>query len=144
MKPLEMFHDLEPQAKCNMCGKCCEVIALPIPPEHLDPASGMRYVDSKFMFENFVPVDAETARSINPHIIIESEELLNGTEQYFYTCKQYDKENKLCMAHEQRPHVCSGFPWYNKPIHNIALRMHMSCSYWEDVPVEAWPDGVMI
>jgi Fe-S-cluster containining protein len=63
----------------------------------------------------------------------------------YYTCDQFDGERSLCMAHDTRPPICSGFPWYGaepgtKGMINRALRR---CGYWADVPRERWPVTVV-
>lgn len=142
MIPLRMFPDLEKTAGCNMCGKCCEAIRLTVPHEHFAPSSGYRYRDADFIWENFIPMSKEEALAINPNLFEAG--LDEETESYYYSCKLYDKDTKLCKAHDKRPHTCRGFPWYGNPINNHSLQMHLTCSYWLDVPVEAWPSGVDI
>lgn len=139
--PLKMFPELEKQASCSMCGKCCEAIRLPMPYESFEYPS--IYKGAPFMHENFVPMTSSEAFDINPNLIrftLEGELM----ESYYYSCKMYDKETKKCNAHDTRPEVCSGFPWYGHSINNQTLGMHLECSYWNDVPVEYWPTGVNI
>lgn len=140
MIPLKMFPELEKTADCSMCGKCCEAILIPVSSEEMKPDSGIRFRDGDFMRENFVPMTQEEAFRINPNLA----DPLSIEKKYYYSCKQYDKTTKLCGAHENRPQVCSGFPWYGNSINNQSLLMHKECSYWLDVPVEAWPSGVEV
>ena len=137
MIPLQMFPELDKVAGCNMCGKCCEVINLPV--SHEEFKVGF-YRDGEFILKYWKPISEEEALRINQHI----RHGVDGTPSFYYTCDKYDVSTKLCTAHTERPSVCSQFPWYGKPINNQALSMHLNCSYWLDVPVEAWPNGVEI
>lgn len=139
MIELQMFPELEKTASCNMCGKCCESILIQVSPEDLQNPKN-RYKDREFMAANFKPMTKETALSINPDLV----DPRHPDEGFYYSCEKYDKESKLCTAHEERPHTCYSFPFYDSPINNQSLLMHKSCSYWLDVPVEAWPEGVNV
>jgi len=141
MIELRMFPDLKPEASCNMCGYCCTAISIPISPADLKDMS-KRLRDQEKMAEFFIPITEEEAIRRNPAISAKHE--ASTEERFFYECSQYNEDTKLCGAHENRPSVCSGFPWYGNTINNVALIMHKKCSYWADVPVEAWPEGVEI
>lgn len=98
----------ELRGKCGMCGKCCEAIHIPVSPEDLTKYEGG---DFKFVRENWIPITHEEAYEINPFLAL-SKELHEG--RYFYTCTKLDKETGLCTVHENRPKVCSGYPWYGR------------------------------
>lgn len=148
MIPLKMFPELEKQASCSMCGKCCEAIRLPMSHEKFSPDyTEVLYVDKEFMFDNFVPMSQEEALSINPQLLmgkVHPDGKYEESPGFYYSCKMYDKETKKCNAHDLRPKVCREFPWYGNSINNHSLGMHLSCSYWQDVPVEYWASGVNI
>jgi Fe-S-cluster containining protein len=53
-------------------------------------------------------------------------------------CDAYDPVNRLCGAHEQRPPVCSDFPWYGRDPNgeasrDIAAALPPQCSFNADV-----------
>ena len=60
-----------------------------------------------------------------------------------HACDSFNPETRQCMAHEARPPMCRGFPWYGlKPslfigydLYNawMRLRSYPRCSYREDV-----------
>lgn len=59
-----------------------------------------------------------------------------------YSCDRFDPATRLCTAHDGRPAVCSGFPWYGRDPddeHIKALPAH--CSYLADVPPDQRPEG---
>jgi Fe-S-cluster containining protein len=52
--------------------------------------------------------------------------------QYLVTCDQFDPETRMCTAHDDRPPICSGYPWYGaEPNPNRAL--DPQCSFIADV-----------
>lgn len=61
----------------------------------------------------------------------------DGTPRY--SCDQYDPETKLCGAHEDRPPVCSGYPWYHKGVGYGVPAMNPQCSYLLDVAPDKRP-----
>lgn len=69
----------------------------------------------------------------------------------FYECDAFDPVARVCTAHDTRPQICSGFPWYTEPPYSQApdwkpqadtLYSWRRCSFWADVPRETWPDDV--
>lgn len=53
-----------------------------------------------------------------------------------WQCDKFNQATRLCEAHEDRPPVCSDYPWYGgkpKPL-DIA-----HCSFWADLPSENRP-----
>ena len=35
-------------------------------------------------------------------------------EAHYFACDAYDSESHLCTAHEERPGICRGYPWYGR------------------------------
>lgn len=58
-----------------------------------------------------------------------------------FMCTMFNVEQRTCMAQENKPLVCSEYPWYGKAP-RAAIRSNR-CSYWADVPREEWPEGVI-
>ena len=50
---------------------------------------------------------------------------------YLYTCDQLGADNR-CMAYEERPLVCRGYPWYGEAPRPMALA-DPECGYQVDV-----------
>ncbi len=53
---------------------------------------------------------------------------------YAYSCDRFDPVTRLCTAHEQRPPVCRGYPWYDAaptPLRQLPAR----CAFREDLRV---------
>jgi Fe-S-cluster containining protein len=49
-----------------------------------------------------------------------------------YRCDFFDPNHRECTAHDQRPGVCSGFPWYGEE--PTRGRVAGRCSYQWDLP----------
>lgn len=54
-------------------------------------------------------------------------------------CAAFDPETRLCMAHDDRPPVCSSFPWYGRPPTNDFTSLNDHCSFWADLPADQRP-----
>jgi len=81
-------------------GKCCERFHLPF--------SDREIRSIRAMIELY-PHEAEKWRDI---FYIASMVIPLGDE--YFTCKHHNKETKLCMAYEERPGLCRGFPYKKK------------------------------
>lgn len=57
---------------------------------------------------------------------------------HFYRCDWYDPDTRECKAHDQRPPICSGYPWYgDAPDSTKAIPPQ--CGFLTDVNVEPIP-----
>lgn len=131
---------METRGTCNMCGKCCEAIHIPHSMEKVKRIASIGYsADAKFIAENWIPISREEAFTINPYLAAKAKEehagqLLN--EGHYYTCTKLDKETKLCTVHEERPPICSGYPWYGKMPNIHEVLYDENCSYKVDIEDE--------
>jgi Fe-S-cluster containining protein len=145
-------------ASCALCGVCCEeiyigkdhatIMGYPLEeppagyaardPEHEEVwkvwdtylTDGMR--DALFFRVHWHPImNGEVQRSRD----------VGHGPRYAYTCDAYDRERRICTAHDTRPTTCRGYPWYGRPPVTDAIE-HPRCSYWHDVPREQWPTWV--
>ena len=61
-----------------------------------------------------------------------------------YRCDAFDPATRLCGAHDARPPVCRGFPWYSDgptPEGAAGLTGIPQCSFLADVPPGDRPEG---
>jgi Fe-S-cluster containining protein len=136
---------------CAQCGLCCEVIGIRADPAYYqrdpkdivwpgDEPEAVPLIFHEFMWikQHFHPISIEEAIAINPHIVDET----TREGHSYYTCDAYDKETKLCTAHDDRPAICRDFPWYGKSVNPYNLKSFPRCSYWRDLPRSLWPPGV--
>lgn len=121
------------KGSCHTCGKCCEAIHISISPEEIAKgAENQReWSSSDFVFiaDNWTPITREEADSINPHFAEMEKRGADYGHMHFYTCKNHDKETKLCKIYDKRPHVCSGYPWYGAEPRAEEAFYTMDCGY---------------
>lgn len=104
------------EGTCNKCGKCCQAIIIPVPQDQILNSKAVGG-DYGFALNNWKPITEEEAYAINPHLKtwdVHNRGTYNRDGVSFWTCTQYDHETKLCKAHEKRPSVCSGYPFYGR------------------------------
>lgn len=59
-----------------------------------------------------------------------------------YSCDAFDQVTRLCMAHDERPPVCSGYPWYGTEPDDVHISaLGGQCSYLLDVAPDRRPEG---
>lgn len=81
-----------------------------------------------------------------------TEEWTDADGSRVVTCSAYDPDTRLCTAHENRPPICSDYPWYGEPpkrkraLEKVADLgpggARLGCSYIGDLPPEERPDRV--
>jgi Fe-S-cluster containining protein len=64
---------------------------------------------------------------------------VDGVAQQILSCDQFDPVHRRCMAHAERPRVCSDFPFYGGEPRANMREIH--CSYYLDVKPEDRPEG---
>ncbi len=110
---------------CARCGDCCTVIAV-----NVDLGTA--------------PVDDYTSDGdrASDAFMRQHWHRLDGYDNPRYSCDQFDTETRLCTAHDERPPVCRGFPWYGRPPEDegrqpVAASLSPRCSFNADVPGRA-------
>lgn len=103
-------------AVCSMCGDCCDRIRLPVETwlGLTDPEP--ETASQRFCSQHWHPI----ARS-DEHIVVE--------------CDRFDPVGRLCMAYEDRPPICSGFPYYGRPPANGLTSERCSFRADFDLPI---------
>lgn len=125
---------VQPQASCARCGECCRRIWIACAPEvvleHAAAAErdGDRESSAPFILKYWTP----TGETSGPP----------DDEWHRYTCAKFDEATSSCTAHDERPQVCRGYPFYGRdPYETIGPRGFLQCSFWADMP-RPWPEGV--
>jgi Fe-S-cluster containining protein len=101
-------------ARCVGCGDCCDPVTIDVDtldsvlrPEAAGP-------DADFIKEHW--------RKVGQYESV-----------YEVQCDMFDRESRTCTAYENRPPVCSGYPWYGRePDGDLVL--NANCSYFWDLP----------
>lgn len=138
---LEIKHDragkiMALRGACNRCGKCCEAIVLPQSLEYIKVfGKHSRSTDYGFAYRNLIPISREEALRINPHLVKWGESL---NESFFYRCKQFCEVSRSCIIHDERPHMCSGYPWYYSGVKERDPLYSPDCGYKVDQIIKRW------
>lgn len=117
MEKSQNFIESRPQELCNMCAKCCRVVATVRSFEELNKLSQSGDKYSKDFLDIFEPYESiEEAKKVCHKTV---ENILSRLKQDksdfdqsqvgFYKCR-YIKENNLCGIYEKRPQLCINFP----------------------------------
>jgi len=123
------------------CGNCCDPIMMPKSRQDIEAALKSGQIKSRrakrdlmFMLRNW------TWTGEYSHKWIAGQE----TFSHHVQCAKFDRETRLCGAHEQRPFTCRGFPFYDHDPMDVVPGMtdtHSQCSYMLNVPRESRPPG---
>ena len=116
-------------AECSKCGACCHPVMTHWPLDEIRYRAA-DLAEVLFLLKNWSPVTTEEAQRMNPVI---GKYDLTDYGGNFYRCAQFDTGTKECMAHNDRPNVCSGFPWYGGAPRVGPLWQYPECSYRDDI-----------
>jgi len=114
-------------AQCAQCGDCCQRLHFKHTYLELQALAAEPGTDFAFVKAHWRPAAGEPL----------------GT--HYFACDAYDSDSHLCTAHEERPGVCRGYPWYGRePTAEVAEKRLIGtrCSYWHDIPRDQWPEGI--
>ena len=89
---------------CKMCGQCCRMLHFP------DDVHYNIQGKSNSEIYNFLK---ENMEYLGPSYKIPGAfKRRNGDSWHVYRCKLVTDDNK-CSIHENKPMMCSGYPWYD-------------------------------
>jgi Fe-S-cluster containining protein len=149
---------------CARCGDCCQDITLSVALESLTPwTSGalastpdpgteegwLWWTDTQRpgawsqdqREQAIAQYDPHGTRRRNADFLTEHwHESAPGQDGPLYACDRFDPDTRLCVAHEQRPPVCSGYPWYGRPPRPGVI-LNPRCSYLLDIAPPERPAG---
>jgi Fe-S-cluster containining protein len=118
--------------ECNGCGACCRVIMLEQSPEDVRQMAALTRVlgipsDHVFAAEHWRPLTREEAMARNPFYTSRLR-----PDVHLYACDRLGPDGR-CLAYEERPLVCRGYPWYGEPPKAMPLA-DAECGYRVDLP----------
>lgn len=116
-------------AGCARCGNCCDPVILE---SAIFAASGQRarsqdspHDNDRFITQHWHPVGAYVDE---------------GRTWLKLRCDMFDPVHRTCTAYDDRPPVCSRFPWYgHEPSGKVIL--DPQCSFLADLPPSERPPG---
>jgi len=116
--------------KCNQCGMCCRAIALRYTKKEI--AATWSDINGKFMVKNWVRISKKQALKNNPHVAhLQKLYAEEGSTTYWYACKLL--KDGLCSVHENKPPICSGYPWYDQQPDKGEYLYSATCGFKEDI-----------
>ncbi|MFQ5666739.1 MAG: YkgJ family cysteine cluster protein [Candidatus Binatia bacterium] len=119
---------------CNRCGACCRVLTLEQSPEAVRAMAAVASVlgipsDAVFAAKHWHVLTREEAMQRNPFYTSRLPD-----EAQLYSCDRLGADGQ-CLAYEERPLVCRGYPWYDDVPCNMELA-DPDCGYCYDVVME--------
>lgn len=120
---------------CSRCGDCCDPVIVVFDPQV--------WAAERLTAANLSDVGRGNAEFLRDHWTSQSTftEQLEGQDVTVHRvrCSAFDPDSRLCTAHDSRPQVCSGFPWYGRPDGDkgrrpVADSLSPRCSFNADVP----------
>jgi Fe-S-cluster containining protein len=122
--------------QCKMCGMCCKALSLKFDKEYIinhytkdlrrEKGKGG---DLEFCYKNLVQISQKEAFRINPHL---EKWMDKDTDRFFFRCRKFNETTNLCSDHDNRPRMCSHFPWYDHPPNATELLYSPDCGYKVD------------
>ena len=119
---------------CAKCGACCDPVFIDYDVWAGAVADARRYgadgqeVQPRGQWANriFIAASMRPVGARNGQVMLE--------------CRFYDREHAMCRAYDDRPPLCSGYPWYGDEPSSHAHELGLSCSYLLDVPPAERPE----
>lgn len=97
---------------CSRCGDCCDPVILTFDPQQraAEKLSELLFVAPPWVWHQYEFL-RDHWRTIDTVEVVEGDDTVTV---YRVECDQFDRESRTCGAHDTRPQVCSGFPWYGR------------------------------
>lgn len=133
---------------CAMCGNCCN-------PVTVDTSTADVFNTWWLYWQRGGTKGTRTKRKGISSVRFAAEhwtEITRDDETVTLRCDQYDPGTKMCMAHDDRPPVCTDYPWYgvdqrgDEAVRKLAMadraqHIGRNCSFQLDIPPEDRPAG---
>ncbi len=141
---------------CNGCGSCCDPVAFDVP-EYRRNSTWMEYRDypdprTRKGWEVWRKLDwvVSDLRSRKPGRWTRARIIAGWLDAQFILehwhdigtgdamCDAFDPETRRCTVYDERPPVCSGYPFYGRPP-RMDGAMYPWCGYISDIEPEPVP-----
>ena len=137
--------------ECGRCGDCCEKIDYQADWNYL--RQWVEWWENQCEWAMLNLLDGEDGNAFE---LTEEQQRILANVRFIWThwtphpddaglampgfqCSAFDRETRLCTAHEHRPPICRDFPWYEQS--DRTPRFSPRCTFWADVPLEERPGG---
>jgi Fe-S-cluster containining protein len=103
--------------ECSACGDCCDPVWYPWGAADIRQAAARQpgSTDLPFISRHWHPT-GETRDGMHA-----------------YRCDFFDGESRLCTAHDRRPPICRGYPWYDAKPGSRLVVLPAACAFRADV-----------
>jgi Fe-S-cluster containining protein len=105
-----------PMTECSACGDCCDPVWYPWGPadvrqraERADAPADLGFI-------------AEHWRATGQR----------RDDLHAYVCDRFDRASRLCTAHDERPPICRGYPWYDEAPGRRLVLLPERCAFRAD------------
>lgn len=121
-------------ATCTCCGDCCDPVWFPLGPADVRQGAVTALAEPH----------AANLTFATRHWLATGETDAEG--RHAYTCDAFDARTRLCTAHDERPPICRGYPWYGRPPSATEPTLPARCAYRDDLPTQdiadlPWPSA---
>jgi Fe-S-cluster containining protein len=115
---------------CAGCGDCCDPVWLPYGEEILAGAQAMNAPgrssslgeDAQWVVDHMKPLALQPVARPGA-----------AADATAWACDALDPVTRVCTAHELRPPMCRGYPWYGRPAGRNADALLPGCSHHWDL-----------
>ena len=114
-------------ATCSACGDCCDPVWFSLGPADLRQGAVTARTEPHASNLAFAARHWQATGAVD------------RDGRHAYTCAAFDPQTRLCTAHEDRPPVCRGYPWYDRPPTRAEPRLPDRCSHHADLIDLPWP-----
>lgn len=99
---------------CSRCGDCCDPVIITFDPQ-VYAAEALARLEGK-QTDDWARHQIEFLRDHwrSQSTFEETDDDGKPVTVHRVECDQFDKVARTCGAHDTRPQVCSGFPWYGR------------------------------
>ena len=99
--------------QCSACGDCCDPVWYPMGPADIRQSAST--------------TGAEDLVFAAAHWQATGERDADG--RHAYACDRFDPVSRLCTAHDERPPICRGYPWYGDPPGRRLVVLPVRCAF---------------
>jgi Fe-S-cluster containining protein len=104
--------------ECSACGDCCDPVWYSWGPADIRQRASRITADDDLTF-------------ISAHWRATGE---RRDGLHAYRCDFFDSDSRLCTAHDDRPPICRGYPWYDANPGDREVELPARCAFRADLP----------
>jgi Fe-S-cluster containining protein len=103
--------------QCSACGDCCDPVWYP-----WGAADIRQRADRDLDNADLTFIAAHWRATGERH-----------DDLHAYACDRFDPESRLCTAHDERPPICRGYPWYDETPGRRLVVLPQACAFRVDL-----------